>query len=582
VSPAHLSRRAVLGGAAATGLSAVPGAGRSVAGPVGRRVAVLGGGVGGLTAAHELAERGFTVTVFETRALGGKARSVAVPGTGADGRADLPGEHGFRFFPGFYHHLPDTLRRIPFPGNRRGVWDNLVTASTIRLARRDAPGIVLPLSLRRPAAMTADALHETLASIFTTALRIPADEALHFANRLAVFLTSSDARRFGTWEHISWSDFIGVRGRSAEYNTLVSHTLTSSLVAAKADLASARTIGAMGEQFLGNPDRHGDDGPLDRVLDGPTNEAWLDPWVRHLRNLGVRFVIPATVRTLEVRDGRIAAARIAAGFGTERVWADYFVLAVPTDRARALWTPEILALRPELADMRRLYLDWMNGCQFYLRRSPRAGRGHIAFVDSAWSLTGLTQNQFWRRTRFPTDFGDGTVADCLSVDISDWNTPGPLTGKPAARCAPAEIAREVWAQVRAHFADTGTPLRADDLHSWTIDPGIGWHAEAGVNNNADPLLINTAGSWLSRPTAHGGIENLFLASDYVRTNIDLATMEGANEAARDAVNALLDVAGSDQPRCAKFTLYRPPELDPMRRHDADRYARGLPNLFDVR
>ena len=86
-------------------------------------VAVLGGGVAGLTAAHELAERGFAVTVYEARdRLGGKARSLPVPGSGTDGRGDLPAEHGFRFFPGFYRHVPDTMRRIGVdgpPGRRR-------------------------------------------------------------------------------------------------------------------------------------------------------------------------------------------------------------------------------------------------------------------------------------------------------------------------------------------------------------------------------------------------------------------------------------------------------------------------------
>src|SRR3954452_23238225 len=93
------------------------------------RVAVLGGGVAGLTAAHELIERGFDVVVLEARdILGGKARSLPVPGSGTDGRRDLPAEHGFRFFPGFYRHLPDTMRRI-------GVDRHLVGAERVLLAQ---------------------------------------------------------------------------------------------------------------------------------------------------------------------------------------------------------------------------------------------------------------------------------------------------------------------------------------------------------------------------------------------------------------------------------------------------------------
>jgi 15-cis-phytoene desaturase len=57
------------------------------------RVAVLGGGVGGLSAAHEWIERGFEVTVYERKdVFGGTARSLSVPNTGINGRRDLPGE----------------------------------------------------------------------------------------------------------------------------------------------------------------------------------------------------------------------------------------------------------------------------------------------------------------------------------------------------------------------------------------------------------------------------------------------------------------------------------------------------------
>ncbi|MGW7409633.1 FAD-dependent oxidoreductase [Streptomyces sp. NPDC054833] len=132
-------RRSPWGAVGATVIGAAAGA---AAAPSGKRVAVLGGGVSGLSAAHELAERGYAVTVYEYYdALGGKARSMDVPGTASGGRRPLPAERGFRFFPGFYRNLPDTMRRIPFPGNANGVHDNLRSGTEARFARASAARI---------------------------------------------------------------------------------------------------------------------------------------------------------------------------------------------------------------------------------------------------------------------------------------------------------------------------------------------------------------------------------------------------------------------------------------------------------
>lgn len=580
-----VSRRTMLRGTVAMGVSTAgaltaSGLGRASGAPNGRRVAVLGGGVAGLTAAHELAERGFQVTVYERRALGGKARSIPVPGSGSGGRPDLPGEHGFRFFPGFYQHIPDTMRRIPFQGNADGVWNNLIAMPEARMSRRGGDDFRVPLGFRaKPVSPSPDEFRETVGAAIATSLKMTPAEGLFFANRLLVFNSSCDARRFGQWERMAWRDYVGAHERSHEFRALISRTLTSIMVAAKDNLASVRTIGNMGEQFLGNPFEIGNDGALDRVLNGPTNAAWIGPWTALLRELGVEFALGAEVRGLEVRDRRITGARIVDAGGSRTIEADYFVVALAAEQARALWSPDVLEVRPELAAMDRLFVDWMTGMQFYLRRPADISKGHTAYIDAPWSLTSISQNQLW--TRKLAEFGDGTVQDCLSVDISDWNTPGILYGKPAKECTHEEIAREVWAQLQAHLNDRGAELRDADLHSWFLDPAIVWQSDQRRNTNADPLLINTAGSWDLRPEPHGDLENLFLAGDYVRTNVDLATMEGANESARAAVNALLDVAGSDAPRCRMYTLYRATELEPLRRMDADRFAAGQPNLFDV-
>ena len=75
--------------------------------------------------------------------------------------------------------------------------------------------------------------------------------------------------------------------------------------------------------------------------------------------------------------------------------------------------------------------------------------------------------------------------------------------------------------------------------------------------NAEPLLINRIGTRPLRPDACTGIANLFIAGDYVKTETDLACMEGANEAARRAVNGILDAANSREPRCELWSFSPP-------------------------
>src|SRR5215212_1310005 len=520
-------------------------------------VAVLGGGVAGLSAAHELAERGFTVHVYEQRdAPGGKARSIPYAGTGTGGRADLPGEHGFRFFPGFYRHLPDTMSRIPFRG--ASVRDQLVGATRILFAQAAGANEIVAPAHAPESIDDITALARFLGQAAATVGVRPQEYAV-LVERMLTLLTSCDERRYEQWELQSWWEYTGAEHRSEAFQRFLADGLTRTLVAARGREMSARTGGSILVQLLQDLSRVG--GRADRVLDAPTSEVWIDPWVTHLRGRGVDVRLGAPVEALHLKRGRIDAATA----GGQRIRADHYVAALPVEVMRQLASPALRAAEPRLGGLDRLVTRWMNGVLFYLDRDVPLVNGHAIYIDSEWSLTSVSQKQFWPGVDL-TRRGDGRVRGILSIDVSEWQRPGKRTGKVAQLCSREEIVEEVWGQLRDNLEGALDGVGVIDRF---LDPAIVFPNPTGAGN-LEPLLVNTAGSWADRPDAVTRIPNLFLASDYVRTHTDLATMEAANEAARRAVNGILDATGSRE-RCEVWPLREPQVFAAARALDKARW-----------
>ena len=353
-------------------------------------VAIVGGGVGGLSAAHELAERGFAVTIYEQRSVfGGKARSLSVAGTGTDGRADLPGEHGFRFFPGFYKHVTDTMRRIPFGSAGATCHDNLVQATRILLARN---GKLDPLWVAR-FPETLDDFRTGFFALFDK-LDLPEHEIAFFVTRLLALATSCDGRFRDEYENITFWKFIDAAARSENYRRYLGQGMTRSLVAMRAEDSSTRTVGRILLQLFYGILIRGR--VFDRLLAGPTNDVWIDPWRAHLSRLGVTMVPNAAARSLNVNGKRIASVSIERNGQLEAVNADFYVAAVPVEVMQRLSTPELVRSAPSLARLNELRTEWMNGIQFYLRTDAPLADGHAIYLDSNWALTSVSQRQFWR------------------------------------------------------------------------------------------------------------------------------------------------------------------------------------------
>jgi len=542
------------------------------------RVIVIGGGVSGLTVAHELADRGYAVDVYEARpSFGGKARSQPVPGTATGGRRDLPGEHGFRFYPRFYRHVIDQMARIP--AGERTVADALKPTTEAAIARIDEDTWY---RFSRKKLTTPYSMLESL-EIFFQDLDFDAQDVAVFGAKLLQFATSSDARRLAEYEQLSWWQFLCAEHCSPKFQHQL-RGIPRMMVAMDSMRGSARTIGVITIQLLRDFSYSGMQN--DRTLGGPTTLMWIDPWLAYLqrKGVGLHAGAPAAGIEVEAERGRIAGVRLASG---ELVSGDFYVLAVPLEAAIALISREMGALDPQLETLRKTPPDslvsWMSGIQYYLYEDVPLVRGHIFFPDSPWALTAVSQPQFWRDLGvFRKVFGDGSVGGLLSVDISEWSTPGKLIPKPARACTRQEIADEVWWQLKSALngrAEADTVLTDELLHSWHLDDDLTFSPDAEIGNSSR-LLVHPPGSWPLRPEAATTIPNLALAGDYVRTHTNIASMEGACESGRRATNVVLDRTGSAAPRADVWPLEEP-SFVALKWLDHQLFLSGRPHLFEI-
>jgi uncharacterized protein with NAD-binding domain and iron-sulfur cluster len=353
-------------------------------------VAVLGAGIAGLTAAHELAERGFDVTVYEPRQdertglgrepavgyppvkLGGLAASQystvgTHDGSPAElrpfperrGRPRLPGravagEHGFRFFPAYYLHTWDLFQRIPvyqpvaaaggetrWMQTPRTVMDNVRRVVTQGTTVDGKPSLVFPREAPRSPAEFLGVVGQLAGLGFTTS------DVQTFVSRLVRYLVTSPIRRARELQNLSAYDFFVGRDDATaaprfsytpRFDALL-REMPRVLAAFDSRWGDARTNLTTYLQLQLQMDRR--DNKADGVLNGPTTEAWFDHWYRHLLELGVRFVRGAA-SCLEppVVDPRVpphlrARVRVTLADGTV-VSPDYTVVAVDAPMAERI------------------------------------------------------------------------------------------------------------------------------------------------------------------------------------------------------------------------------------------------------
>ena len=482
----------------------------------------------------------------------------------------LPAEHGFRFFPAFYRHLPDTMARIPSGGGQRR--DRLVGAERILFARAGgANELVAPAhapeslaDLRRAGPVRVRRRRRSSACPRSTSRGCSSG-----CSRCWPPATSGGVEQ---WDRQSWWDYVQADRRSEAFRTLPRR---------RADAHARRGAGEGDERAHRRADpRAAAAGPLARGRASRPRARRADlgrvdrrrGW-RICESRGVTLRLGAPVEGLALRNGRIAIATVG---GREPCAADFYVAALPVEVMRTLLSPELRARRaaPERPRPPRHALDERD--PVLPREDLPLVRGHAIYLDSEWALTSISQRQFWRdvarRRR--------RVGGILSVDISEWQRAGPLTGKVAALCTPRGDPR------RGLGAAAGPPRRrrwtASRSRSWFLDEAIEFPNPSGADQRR--AAAGQHDGLVGRPAGRGDRDPEPRAGRRLRAHVHGPGDDGGRErggAPRGQRDPRRRRARARR-RCGVWPLREPPALGPRRALDKRALAAAPPAGFPVR
>ena len=542
-------------------------------------IAIFGAGIAGLTAALELIEKGFKVTIFEKDNLsGGMAKSKRNNG--------IPTEHSWRAYANFYFNIFNLLGRIPIKSENFTTEEiskhNKITDAWVTFRNNvyditdfinnHPGGAVIIKALGKDLEEIWPQWHMTNQNVLKTLDKYKIGTLKEFFNQNTAYnnlypnlemklfynkITPSEDKnkniiyfdllklfydfsifslcnkRSEKYYEMKLIDYINKKNMSKYTCDYLINFFLGSGIGADKDTASLGSFFHFIHLCLNSNTNINKNWS---VMKKPTSEAFINPLVNLLMDKGVKFIYNSELINIIHDKNKVESCIIKNDNKLIKINADDFIIAINPNNCYDIFKKSNMN---NLADIHRNLQVENNQISFRLGFKKKINFSidniGIILLDSNYNITMYPQENFFT---VPIDLNYKLKSLWSGTCVQVYNN------KPATQLLPEQLIDEIINQIiiceefqNDIFKNSGFKITKEDIIYSEIYDEWSWDGSKLVTKNKK--WVNNYYNEKFKPSQITEYSNLFLSGGHTNTSIKIWSMESACESGKLTANYIL-------------------------------------------
>ena len=506
-------------------------------------IIIFGGGISGLTLAHELIKQKFKILIIEKdNELGGMARSDTTKNL-------FPSEHSWRGYAPFYKNTFQLMKEIPY--NDTNVFNNLSIPIDFHLLYDKEYGYKSSLTVKDKIILYYLGINYVLSDN---------RREYYYSYNIQPFLKkylSNDGYNHMI-NYVSGPGY-GMNKNELSMGHLFHFPVISQINKEQYTHTHSSTKNENNYTHNSTDNWH--------VMNGPTSDVWINPWIKHLKENGVDMMTNTELVKINYKNNNITSVEIKQnGMITQLQSKEYILSINPFNTVDILRNSKMQSLYNNFKSLTDNTKSKQISFRIGINKEIKYPVDNIAFVmnDSEFNITWYPQEKHWKQ--------NPSIKSLWSGTIINFEKKGKMFGKNAEHLDNENLKKEITYQIlrsnsfrKLIFDNNGFYINKEDIEY--IEIWYEWNFNNGIQEQKNKKWVNNIYNEKFRPLQKTEYENLFLSGAHTKTSINIWSMEGAIESGKITANYILD-------------KYNKPNIEHYK-HDAPFYIRLIQYIDNI-